>query len=514
MAIPTGTTSRQLAAVARWALASVVVVGMLTWWWPSFRTWGALSAGLGIVFALWVLQRTVAAERTVPGHPVYWVLLAPAAILTVHLAWTGLGTAEAPSMALGGAMNMSMLFQLALLACGVMLSQSLLPRAASHISVLSVCGVAMMGGAAAAMVWGRAEQARCALALLGFAGVGVWLSMLWGLSAEQSVELSSRRGRELQLICIVVAVAAAAGLTYVAPSSAAVAAVVVGVVLFAAGLVFHQRRIILLLAGGILAAAGLWAVRSGLAAIVPAGDVAWFGRGEEAFAAVSAADNGLAVLAATIGFFGAGWLVLGAAACVTWLLCHARRGHAGDQARAIVWTAGAALAGCAMLAPGGLFIPAIMLAVALTWGLLPAMLGRRQRCRSGVVVLAVLAGIALLLGLARRDGLLGWSANAFGGAEIFLHTATGFLLALVLSWLMGGRSVWLGLAGILLAALAGGAGEALQAVASRRGAEWKDWLAHTAGSAAVIVPYLLAVGSRMCESPDARSRDIHKAYHI
>ena len=44
MAIPVGTTSRQLEWLARWLLAGVVVLALLTCWWPGYRSWGTVVA--------------------------------------------------------------------------------------------------------------------------------------------------------------------------------------------------------------------------------------------------------------------------------------------------------------------------------------------------------------------------------------------------------------------------------------------------------------------------------------
>jgi uncharacterized membrane protein len=309
----------------------------------------------------------------------------------------------------------------------------------------------------------------------------------------------------------VVAAAAACGLAVVAPLPALLMVAVVGAAMFLAGLVFPRRRGLLLAGGGVLAAAALivlsavhW-VRGAVAAILAdAGQAGWLGSGEEAFRRVSGGDSGLAVLAATTGWAGAAWFLVGLAACMGWLLVHARRGHPGDRARAVVWTAASGAVGAALLAPGGLFTPAIVLAAAFVWGLLPAMLGRRERPRSGAYLLAAVVVVGLCAGLSRQSGLLGWSLAVFGGRDALPHAIVGFLVAMLLAWLLGARRAGLGLLGIAAAALAGGAGELLQYAAATRTADLSDWLCHVLGSAAAVLPYLLCVGARWCESPDAR----------
>ena len=512
MAIPIGTTSRQLEALARWLLVAMMALGMLTWWWPGYRGWGALSAGMLIVLAFWLLWRTVSADRTLPGHPIHAAFLVPAAVLVLHVVRAAPRLGGADGWTSAGALNVSMIFHFALLALGVMLSQSLLPKAARHVAVLAVCGAAMMLGPAAAMAWGRTEPVRTPLALLGFTGVGVWLSTLWGIVPPGDAQADGllRCHRRLRIGCGIVAACACVGLTLMAPLQALLMAGIVAGTLLVAGVVFRRRRLVFLLTGGALAIAVLvvlsaarWVREALFATLAATAQAGWLGAGEEAFRDVSASDAGVVVLAATVGWVGALGLVTGWMACIVWLLAHARRGHLGDQGRAIVWTAASGAIAAALLAPGGFFLPAVTLGAVFVWGLLPSMLGRKQTARSGAVLLAGMIAIILLAGVARKSGLLSWGSHVFGATDAFLHTATGLMLGMLMAWLLGARKLALGLVGILLAALAGGPGEVLQYVLATRTAEFRDWLHHGIGSAAAVVPYLLCVGARWCESPDA-----------
>ena len=504
MAIPTGTTARQLNAIARWVLAAAVVLGVMTWWWPSYRSWAALAASLMAVWALWLVCRMVQGRSSVPGHPVYLALLGPAAVLTWHMARTGLG-AEAPRPgSLAGAMNISMIFQLSLLALGIMLSQSLLPRASEHPWLLSVCGAAMMGGSAAAVRWGQADHVNSSIVLLGYSGVAVWLSALWH-PHDPSAPVNLKHNRPLRLICIGLAGIAAVLLAIAGRKEAVAAAGAAGLALVLGGGVLGRRRKSMLLVGAALVtgAAALMVIHPGRLSweVIVAGGA--IGRGEEGFADVWAGDNALAVLGATIGWAGLGWLAIGVIACVIWLMTHARQGAGEDRARAVVWTAATALSTGALIARGGLFIPSVTLAAAFTWGLLPAMLGREERRRSGGIVVGCMVVLMLLMELAKDDGLLMWATAVMGGNDKTLHVISGFFGAMVLAWWMGTRSIYRGLWGVVLAIAAGAAGEFLQAGASVRNADVNDWIAGTAGSLAAVVPYLLCMGSRWCESRDA-----------
>ncbi len=533
MAIPVGTTSRQLETVGRWTLAGVIIVGMVTLWWPSYYSWGVCAAGLMSVFGIWLVWKTVLKDRKILGHPVHAVLLIPALILIYHLASTGLGLDKRQGLATAGAINMSMIFHIFLLALGIMLTQSLLPNAASHFGVLSACGLAMMGGAFAAIAMGEVQEPKTALALLGFVGIGVWLCPLWGFSENLNPELDPDphplRRRQLRIVCIAVAIIAAVLLTAIAPLEAAFCLGVVGSTLLLGGLMFQNRRRFLLIAGGIPLAIAILIgliVRPELSILrkVPVGA---FGLGEEVFGRISATDSGLVVLGATIGWAGLIAFVIGMFACIVWLLGNARQGHSGDQSRALVWTATTALVSCSMLSRGGFFIPTVTLSVAFVWGLFPRMLGRAKSEKSGSLLLVALLILMALLGVAKRDGLLIWIVLSFGYGEGFLHSMTGFFLAMLLVWLFGSQSVRKGLILIFIAALAGGAGEILQSFASARGeslAVWVkvifgraeisdimknqvyDWFAHSIGCVAAFFPYFLAMCCGLCESPDAKLR--------
>jgi len=514
MAIPTGTTSRQLGGLVRWMYVGVVVLGMLSWWWPSYRGWGALIGGLLVAMLLWLCWQTVTVNRRVPGHPVYAVLLVPAGVLTYHMAYTGLAAPDGAAVADSrGALNLSMIFQLAMLALAVMLSQSLLPKAVGHVGVMSVCGGAMMGGAIAPMLWGGAEAAGPALGLLGFAGVAVWLSPLWQAEAPpEARELRAPARRELRIVCVAVAVPGVVLLARACPGPALVAAGCAVATLLLAGLVFPGRRRRLLAAGLVLtaaaaAAAALLRDRQWMEQWMPRSP--WYGRGEGAFDTISARDNGLRVLAETVGLPATGFVVLGLIACLVVFLARVRRDRPGDRARVMAWCVASALSVCSLLAPGGLFIPGVTLAVGFTWGLMPGVAGRSPKPRPGVIVMAVIVAVMMLLGLARSEGLVLWATSSFWpgpSADKLLHGCVGTVLAMVMAWLMGSRSLWWGLLGIALAAAAGGLGEFLQHIAGTgRSAEYTDWAAHAVGSALAVVPYVLCVGARLCESAEALS---------
>ncbi len=513
MAIPVGTTARQLETTARWMWAVVVVVAMLAWWMPSFLGWGALTVGLLAVLTLWVMQRIVSRDRWVPSQSFHWALLLPTAILCYHFVMDHVSPQPGQDVAGTGGLDLSLLFSLGLLATGVMLSQSLLPKAAGHVGVMAACGAAMMGGPALAIAFGSPPSAiRPMLSLVGLAGVCVWLAPLWGVGRVNDPPEAPHPLEHPVLRWLVVAVAATgAGLwVWALPTAAILGAGLAGGVLGLSTLVFGRYRWLVAPIGvGLLAvfgvfAGGLWPVEPYL---VSRSTV--LGSGGGAFANVSACDGGVRVLIGTVGAVGAAGLLVSLVWVTAADVLKAGRMRAGDQGRTLVWSCAMALATGALLTTGGLFSPVAMVAGMLVWGMAPRMLGRARRKRSGTVVLGLAAAAMLAIGMARSTGLVGWSTAALAGEthmDEWLHAVAGFLLALMMAWLFGHTHAVLGCVGILVALAIGGLGEAAQhLISSGRQLQWQDWLLHSAGCGVALVLYGLCVAVRWCESPQIQS---------
>ncbi|MFW6132883.1 MAG: hypothetical protein ACOC8F_03225, partial [Planctomycetota bacterium] len=316
---------------------------------------------------------------------------------------------------------------------------------------------------------------------------------------------------------LAVAAAATVGLTVVAPHAALLAGGCVGFVLLLSGMLLPRRRPALLIAGGVLAAGsaatGAW-VNPELVSLqwVPQ---TWLGDGAAALTAAAgggggelgATASGLVVIARALGRVGLFWAVGGALAALVWLLGLARRGSRGERVRATLWTLATVLVSCAVLAPGGAFLPMVTLAAALTWGLLPAMLARAPRPRSAWFAVGAVFVLLLVTGVASHAGILWWGLRRFGIGELGLHAATGFLAALMLAWLCGARRIRWGLLGVAIALATGAAGELAQGALSARDMELADAVAHAVGALLAVGPYLLAVAARGCELADAGRSD-------
>ena len=502
MAIPTGSTAKALTVLARWLLVVVIVAGMLNWWLPGYRIWGALVVGVLAVWTLWLCRGIVSGDRKSSWQPAYLALVAPALVLIYHASRNGLGAGQQSPCGLAGALNMSLLFQFWLLATGVLICQELLSAMPQAALVLSICGAAMMSGPVMAMRFGQASEPMSSLALVAYAGAAVWVAPLWCGNAHGSARPHALASRPLRMAVIGVAAAACATLAVLAPLQAVVSVAVVAAALILAGLTGAPSRTIVLAVG-----AGL-AVLAGVALAVwpawpeiPLAASGMLGRGEQAFADLPATQTGVAVLASTTGWLGLSWTIAVAVISLGFLL--ARRSGAPARGRHIVWTIAAALSGCSLLAGGGMSIPSVTLAVCFTWGLLPSMAGWNPRRVSGLFVAVAMVALILLLGLSRLGGLISWVTGALGGSDAEMHIFAGFFTALAACWLAGARKLVWGLLAAVVAALAGAGGELLQEALSDRIASWSDWIAHLEGCAGGAALYLLCMSARWCESPDA-----------
>jgi VanZ family protein len=157
----------------------------------------------------------------------------------------------------------------------------------------------------------------------------------------------------------------------------------------------------------------------------------------------------------------------------------------------------------ALLSPGGLFVPCLCASAGLTWGIAGGAGKALSRRQPGMVLVASLAAVMFVLGMAPVVGLATWSSSAFDLPDPLLHVTAGFFLVMALVWLMGKGGPWRRGLAVAIAVAAGGAAELAQQFASRRGGEWSDWFWHCVGCAGGTAVYLLAAGAKGCEHPDA-----------
>lgn len=538
MAIAIGTTQRQLQAAARWLLLCVVVVGMLGWWQPGYRTWGAMTAGVLAVWTLWLCRRINIGDRGVTLNPAHAAWIVPVAVVIYQSAVAPV-IGVSGGRGLSGALNMSLVFHVWLLATATMLCQELFAGPGCRLPATMICGAAMMAGPVVAMAMGPAvgDDGARSLGFVAMAGVALWLAALWPPAGADGPLAGERvtgervtgerrdgaiRSMPARLAIIGVAVLAVGLLARLAPLAAAMSIAVVAAAMGVAAGRHPRRRIVLLAVAGLLGAAAIgamWATgfMTALTKLTQPGhmlgavvSVGLLGQGEQAYVDLPTNASGMATLIGLVGWGPTAWLVGVLVAAMAWTLLGGGKGvSSGDDAsrlgRSIVWTVAAGLSAGALLSARGLNAPSATLAAAVTWSLLPATTttGRWRRF-GGLAVALALLGMLLVLGLSKLVGLASWISSAAGLEDWGMHVFAGFSLTLVFAWLAGANRLRWGVAAILLVALAGGGGELMQAAFSARTASISDWMAHVAGCAAATPLYLLAMGARWCESPDVR----------
>jgi hypothetical protein len=489
------TTARQIETTARWLWVALVCVSALGWWGSGYGVWGVLTGGVGTVLTLWLWSRTTAGRRDLPFQALQVGLVFVAALMGLHAVRHGLSQADGYS--LSGALDMSLLLHLCLLSLAICLSQSLLAGASDHPGAMLAAGVAMALGPAVAVTFASDQTGSQSLVRLGLAGVAVLAGGCWTLRSILN------RGRRRSPVArwgatalSVVAALLAVWLVLLDPASAGLVLAIAGAAfLVGAGLLVGARKPALLI-GLALGAAGAGLILLGRWELPRMPELAWLGRGE---VLLGVHPEGPANLIGAVGIVGVVALALAALTGLAGGLLSLRKRTTREQLRGLTWSAAALAAGLALAGRRGLYVPAVTMGAALTWGLLPEMCARPRRRAPGIGLVALLLGLVLLLGVVRRQGLAVWSVVTFGGDDRVLHLLGGFLMATVLTWWLGCRRLWLGLTAILLAIAAGGAGEWVQGRYTTRSLEWKDFVYHTLGCGISLIPYLLCVGARLCE---------------
>jgi hypothetical protein len=513
MAIPIGTTSRQLATWARWLLVGLLVVASMAWWWPGFMNWGAMIGGLLAVWVLWMLREVAHGEYSGVGNPMQAVL----AILAVITAYHVFPLVKASPGSLGRGIDLSVLTCLGILSLGMILCQELLTVAAKPRIPLFVLGLAMMAGPILGEMMSFSQPLRPTLTMLGFCGICVWLCACLEPVQTQPPQ-SLGRWRLLGMLPALLVAAVLAARAPIDSAMCVLLAAAVAMLVLAVrkkGLVRWLCLAALVLPGVVIAP---WVVKELGRYSATFGPL---GLGEEALGFLPnfgetgplATASGLACLGAMLGWIALVSLIGGFVACLIWLTVRSRTDGAIMPLRMLLWPAASVLALAAMLRPGGLFVPATAAAAAVTWGMLPHMLQASMKPSRSWVVVAVAIALLGLLGMVPNVGLANWSVSSFGGSHKTLHALTGFLTTIMLAWLVGGRKVRWGLVAFAIAVAFGGAGELGQEYLSPRGGDLQDFFTHAGGGLVALVLYLLCIFSRWAESPDAKKIK-YEAYDI
>ncbi len=506
MTIPTGTTGRQLAGILRWMLLAVLAAGVWAWWSPGYGGWGGLVVGTLAVWALWLPWRTHVGETRVPANPWHLAMLLPLLLLLGHYARGLLGREGPGGPALQGAVEASLITQLLLVSLGVLLVQTLLRPSLAMPAALFVLGGGMVAGGLMGLAWRNLAPAAESLALLGLAGAWMMAAVLWGAGRPP---LPHRHVWARRLLSILPAVAAGA-ILWTHRCSVGPGLVFGGGALVLAAVGAGACRVRCGVAGAVMLLGGLVVWYAARASCPTWGDLPFsvLGQGERGLGEALLRFGGLEVLVRATGWLGAGALLGILAGGLVWAMrIEHRPGEPPRVLLSVLWAGGTATATGAVLAPGGLAIPALAAAAMLAWGAFPHVTGRTVRRYPGGIVLGLLLTLLLVLGAGRRVGLIYWIADEFQRSDNLLHAAGGFIVALAGAWVLGARRMWIGLAVIAAVALLGGLAEYIQARAvGWRSGEADDWAAHALGAALALLPYLLAMAARWYESPHAVDR--------
>ena len=437
--------------------------------WPGEEAWALLLVPALFLWVLWLYWRTLMGQVHMPGHLFYPFLAAPILILLGHLVHQDPIAPGRVGMVIAG--DMSILLRLMALALMVLLVQDVLSRLRHLRWLLTGAAVALAAGSTMRLHGWPESSGSLAVALIGLSGSGMLVAPLliprlegspWILTADDAARAWWLPHAE-RIARVCGAALAAVLICARQPKAAAIAAAVAGAVMLTGGGLLRGQRLRLMPAGAILAAGGFIGLHR-LGMWLPAERLATglFGVVEPEALAAAADMGGLPLLLATTGYVGGAMLAIGLAAAVVYYLAACRRAARGDQVRAVVWSVTTGICQVALLVSGGLSVPAVAAAAALTLGLTPHILAVRARSIGGWPVALAFAALMFAVGMEQGLGgrIMGLIARRHGDAVV--HFGGALVLTVVLFWQFRARQWWAGLICASLVCLALVAGEWVQ----------------------------------------------------
>jgi hypothetical protein len=465
---------------------------------PGYDVWGLLLLGGMVVWLIWLLERLVWRHGQLPGNWIHLGLLGPAMIFAGHvLLGRFLG---GNSGHLNDGISSSLMTHAGLLSLLVVLIQSFCSARKPALLISSFVGLAMVAAGMVGLLRDGLEPLRGALWLTGLAGVGVWL---WPAAGVFAAAPLTRRDlqRPLHIARLATGAFAGMGMLVLAPSLTMLilAAGIVAVVIVVAVLRRRSSRLATLLAGLILLAGGVALCNAHFTSPT------WLGQGDAGFVHAQGKDSGFAVLAATTGWIGAGVMYLSAGGFAAWMLLRSpkeQRNHCATPL--VVMTTLLATAG--LLINGGYVSPTMGLAAAFCWGLAPMGTAFRGRPRGAWIMAGVVLVTMLAINVASDPGLLMRASLGVGISDKSMHLMAGFVLAMVLAWWLGSWRWWAGLGMLVVAGLAGPAGEYIQKIYTDRSVDELDAWSHIKGVALAAGLYLICVAARWSEVSEKQTK--------
>jgi len=467
-------------------------------WRPGYHAWSLMAGGAGLLWTLLMFDDIARGVNHVRGNPIYWPIFGCAVILAGHLL-VDQYLPQIETSRLVGSVNVSMFFHLELIAMAILLAQRLAETPRCEKIFRDALGLVMMLGGSITVALTPPGPGVATIWLIGASGVCIWIFPLTRAVVRDSVKFHfsdlSPIAKLKLLLRLVVGVGAFSLLVII--SDALCLKILLGCVGITALLYISARLDSKLARAGVVAVIFVSIVGLSISPklLVSAGPV---GLGEKGFSLVSASDGGLSVLAATTGPVGVSLVLLGALSIAAVGLRRVRQASPEKLKSAALWVLATCLASAGLASPGGLFSPAEVVALAVVWGFWPIILGRNvHKPRSAWFLLASVLALGGLVAVVRSPGLLGAMGRASGLGDKGQHFLAGFLVSTVVVWIMGRRWWWLGVAGLVLAACAGGVAELMQKeFSTTRGVELADWEAHAIGSATAGLIFVVAIAYR------------------
>ncbi len=498
MPITIGTNARRLNTITRWSLVLSLLAAPLALWWPSYHGWTALLIASGCLLLGWLCWRTTAGRTDVTTHPLQLALLGLIGLETWRI--FAIEGSSGGKFSLHGVLDVAAVTHLALLSLLLMLTGDLLRPMIRRAWLPTALGAATITGAIGGLCLGEPGDGEMMLALMGWTGVAIFCWPAWSRRAVRPTGTPTDRWRTAgRYARIIAAITPAAALAALCPPAVAVVAGAVALTLFLGAFCLHGMRLEMALAS-LLAAVSAIVQASTLgwrwSQPWPTGLAGWIGVGEQALLTVTPWKDGPGLIVAALGWGGALWLAGWLLICLCGTMLSATGRQSGG--RALLGGLTAVLAAAAMVAPGGLFCPAVNVTFVLAWAALPMLAGRRAGHRSGWWALVTWVLLATVLGLGRKSGHLRWFLAVVGGDDRTLHILFGWLTTQVLLWRLG--LSWRGaLVAVGVSLAVGAGGEAAQRMLSTRNAQLGDLAHHLVGVAIALTLYTLCKISLWCE---------------
>ena len=473
--------------VFEWAALALFLwfgfTGLLLWR-PGYYAYSLLTGGVLLLWTFFLFDDIGRGINRVQGNAVYWIFLGLGVILGGHLL-ADQYLPQVESSYLFGSVNISMCYHLGLISVAILLAQrigdiksigKIFPDA---LAVL----LGLVGGVTATFL--PDGPGRDSLWLIGACGVCIWLTpFVRAFSKNQGSNFSfaDRPSHEKVKLILRLFAACCVAVLLLATMNLFCLYVLAGCIVVVSVLVAVARigkPVFCWIAAGL----GGAAVLGILFACGQMQFLGVLGMGEKGFSHVYGGSSGVSILLATTGWAGLLVVVLGGFVIASLGLLRVKQNMPGQLIPAGIWVLATFIASAGFLSPGGYVSLASVIALAVTWGLWSKMvISQPAKTRSPWGLLIAVLSFLGLATIVSNPGLLSAMGATCGLADKGQHFLAGFLITIIVAWVLGKRYWWLGLLGVVLAILLGGLAEIVQKEFSLvRAMQMTDWKAHIRG---------------------------------